>query len=80
LTGDFNTWSLKRMRILQSMVEDMGLKVVPFEVSTKQRRFLKYPLDHVFYRGLSVDESLLLSDVNSSDHAPMVVRFSSLAN
>jgi endonuclease/exonuclease/phosphatase (EEP) superfamily protein YafD len=79
LTGDFNTWSRKRMRILLSMTREVGLKLALFEKEDHKKPFLSYPLDHIFYRGLKQDKSLILNKIESSDHKPMLVTFSPLS-
>lgn len=80
LSGDFNTWNGQRMAVLRSMVGRLGLTPVHFprEHQRRLKRFLlSDPLDHIFYRGLTVRPggAHVLYDIESSDHAPMVVEF-----
>jgi endonuclease/exonuclease/phosphatase (EEP) superfamily protein YafD len=79
LTGDFNTWSEKRMRILTAMTDGVGLKRVEFSPEYHKKALVSNPLDHIFYRGLKVGESRILKDIKSSDHKPMLVRFEQLS-
>lgn len=81
LAGDFNTWRPKRMKLLQSVVQRLHLTPVQFAPSdqSKLKRFLySDPLDHIFYRGLALqpEASQVLSEMESSDHAPMIAVFS----
>ena len=79
LTGDFNTWSEKRMRILRSMIGGVGLESVAFYPEYHKKYLSKNPLDHIFYRGLKQHESSILKDIKSSDHKPMLVSFEKLS-
>jgi endonuclease/exonuclease/phosphatase (EEP) superfamily protein YafD len=79
LTGDFNTWSKKRMRILLSMTKRVGLESAFFEKEDHKKPFLSYPLDHIFYKGLLQVKSKILKDIETSDHKPMVVTFHPLS-
>lgn len=73
LSGDFNTWSRKRLQIVNELVTDLGFSTVLFEEDNRMT-FNDNALDHVFFRGLSIDssESRL---VESSDHNPLSVGF-----
>lgn len=80
LSGDFNTWHFGRMDLLTELATRLGLVPVQFEAEHHQhlKRFLfSHPLDHIFYRGLKVKPSsaVVIPDLTSSDHAPMVVEF-----
>ncbi len=79
LSGDFNTWSEKRMRILTAMTREMGLERVVFHPEYHKKALVSNPLDHIFYRGFKQKESLILKDIKSSDHKPMLVRFELLS-
>jgi len=73
LTGDFNTWSKKRMRIIEQMCENIGLKAVTFEKKHHKKSLMSYPFDHIYYRGFEQRKSLILKEISSSDHKPMLV-------
>ncbi|MEM8505298.1 MAG: endonuclease/exonuclease/phosphatase family protein [Cyanobacteria bacterium P01_D01_bin.1] len=80
LAGDFNTWRPKRMQMLQSIIQRLGLKPVNFSSNCQNnlKRFLfSDPLDHIFYRGLSLrpHSAKVLNQLTSSDHKPMVAEF-----
>ncbi len=68
LIGDFNTWSKKRALFLNHIAKELGMLKVDFG-----KQFIE--LDHIFYRGLELKNSIILKDIKSSDHKPMVVRF-----
>jgi len=67
LSGDFNTWSKKRLNLLNRLCEGLGLKRVDFK-----RSFIN--LDHIYFRGLKLKEYQLLG-YKSSDHKGMFVSF-----
>jgi len=73
LVGDFNTWSKKRMQILDSMRKNLELKSATFAQDYHKKMLMPYPLDHIFYRGLKQEKSEVLKDINTSDHKPMLV-------
>jgi endonuclease/exonuclease/phosphatase (EEP) superfamily protein YafD len=75
LTGDFNTWSIKRMNILKSMTKSLGLEHVTFEIDHHKKRYLSHPLDHVFYKGVRPIKTEILQQFKTSDHKPIVVDF-----
>ena len=73
VAGDFNTWSDKRMAIVNRMAERLSLKAIPYK---NHNRLLVFgnPLDHVFYKGLELIKEDSPS-VTSSDHNPISVIF-----
>jgi endonuclease/exonuclease/phosphatase (EEP) superfamily protein YafD len=73
VAGDFNTWNLERLTIVEKTAERLGMQPVRF---TPDRRSLIFdqPVDHVYYRGLvPLDASVV--DVATSDHNPMRITF-----
>lgn len=77
LAGDFNTWSKQRYSLLKTMVLELGL--IEAEIIRKSKaRHLYKDLDHLFYRGLKLDEVSLMEGINSSDHLPITARFSTI--
>ncbi|NCJ05153.1 endonuclease/exonuclease/phosphatase family protein [Synechococcales cyanobacterium C] len=77
LSGDFNTWSRYRLRLLKAMAERLGLTHLQFEPAHRQqlKHFWVHPLDHIFYRGLAALQTEVWGHVTSSDHAPMIAEF-----
>lgn len=72
LSGDLNTWRAERRAIVHEIAAALGLAEVAFDGPRKQ--FLRFPLDHVFYRGLTV-QATEVPAVGSSDHNPLLVTF-----
>ncbi len=68
VVGDFNTWSKKRYKLLERLTMRLDLKRVDFGKSSPK-------LDHIFYRGVELESTLVLKDFKSSDHKPMVAVF-----
>jgi len=77
LGGDFNTWNLRRRKILFRAIERHDLSHVP--VAAPQWRHLGQVLDHVFYRGVALKSAKAMLHVRSSDHIPLRVEFEQLA-
>ena len=80
-SGDFNTWSQKRAVILNQVTTQLGLTPVIFAPDEKEKikRFLlSPPLDHIFYRDISVKQASakVLDKICSSDHKPLLAEFS----
>jgi endonuclease/exonuclease/phosphatase (EEP) superfamily protein YafD len=75
LTGDFNTWSTKRMNLLLDMTKKLGLSHVNFDINHHKKSYLTHPLDHVFYKGLKPIKSEILHQIKTSDHKPIIVEF-----
>lgn len=73
LAGDFNTWNIRRLEILESRVSALKLQAVEFD-STKVKRFFGYPLDHIFYRGLHL-KNKRVKPTEFSDHNLLVASF-----
>ena len=77
LSGDFNTWSGRRMDLLLRMAESVQLRRVDFPAGGRKRNLPWLDLDHVFYshRSLRVmpASAKILGHVRSSDHAPLLV-------
>jgi endonuclease/exonuclease/phosphatase (EEP) superfamily protein YafD len=85
-SGDFNTWSQRRDKIVSSMVAEIGLQEarIAADVRTGDTgiQWLNWllgidpsiPLDRIYYRGLEPLVVLLLP-YHSSDHAPIKATF-----
>ena len=72
LSGDFNTWHAGRSAKLQPMLDAYGLSALSYDEDYRKTAF-GMPLDHIYVRGLQVLEATT-SDVETSDHNPMLVR------
>ncbi len=75
LSGDFNTWNKKRMTMLLQLTQKYELEDVKFCNNEHRKKPFPYPLDHVFYRGLSLQKAEVLSGIDSSDHKPLLTIF-----
>lgn len=73
VSGDFNTWSDKRMRIINRIMAELGLSAVEFDNDHRLTVFGNV-VDHVYYRGLETVHASTES-VDSSDHNPMLIKF-----
>jgi len=73
IAGDFNSWSDRRMTILNEITEQLSGKPVTFP-EDKRTRFMGNFVDHIYYRGL-VPVNSLIEEVSTSDHNPMLVTF-----
>lgn len=72
--GDFNTWNFTRLEHLLTAIDDLGLEAVRF-LDGSRKTFNGHPLDHVFYRGLTVKKVHDYMQLSSSDHLPLKVTF-----
>lgn len=73
VSGDLNTWRRGRQQALMTSMQSLGLQTVKFDNDLRKTVF-GMPLDHIFTRGLTVEEAVVF-DVASSDHNPMAVSF-----
>lgn len=71
LAGDFNAWNGWRSRVIAKLVQQYQLQEVHFQPD-ERLRFLGYPLDFVFVRGLKVWQATTLK-TESSDHNPLLL-------
>lgn len=76
LTGDFNTWNSKRMHLLRHMTKALGLEHVAFQTDHHKKSYLAHPLDHIFYKGITPHNQTILHEIKTSDHKPLLVKFS----
>jgi len=67
VAGDFNTWEPGRMNYLKKILTPLGLS----QVKTPVAGFMD--LDHVFIRGMKTQFVYDFSNIDSSDHAPLMV-------
>lgn len=71
LAGDFNVWSPKRKKILDSIVNSLDLEKAKIEESSKLLE-----LDRVYTRGIKVESAKALRHIKSSDHFPLELQLS----
>ena len=73
VAGDFNTWGDKRRVLLERTMARYQLQPVSFEPD-ERTLVAGLPLDHLFYRGLSVTQAEAVAS-DGSDHNPLRVGF-----
>lgn len=73
--GDFNTWSIGKLQLVERAMKEVGLKAVTWKKDTRMRT-LGQPLDHVYYRGLKVVTEKVWGEIEGSDHKALEVEFS----
>lgn len=76
VTGDFNTWSKKRARLVNETMAASDLRSVEYHTD-KRTLFFGRPVDHLYIRGVN-SASATTIEVESSDHNPITVRLSLL--
>lgn len=72
LTGDFNSWRLRRQHLLQQLADDLELHTPKYGLDNRVKVF-GLALDHIYIRGFS-SHPVFSPSVTSSDHNPLVVR------
>lgn len=75
VTGDFNTWSRKRLDYLESFATAIGLETAGIENRHHIKHRFSKPLDHLYYRGLELLSAEAIDTGNVSDHNPIFARF-----
>jgi len=71
--GDLNTWRQARLSMLAQITNTLGLKAV-IPVKDTRTTVMGYPIDHLYYRGLTL-ESARVIDTETSDHHPLLAQF-----
>lgn len=75
VTGDFNTWNKKRMEYVDGFA--MTINLSPAKIVNHhhiKRRFAK-PLDHLYYRELTLARAEAVDTKRVSDHNPIIATF-----
>ena len=73
MAGDFNAWNEDRLNLVNNLIQKYGLDSVALS-QDERVRFLGYPLDYIFTRGVKV-VSATSEVVTSSDHNPLLMEF-----
>ena len=73
MAGDFNAWNEDRLNFVNNLIQKYGLNSVVLS-QDERVRFLGYPLDYIFTRGVKV-VSATSEVVTSSDHNPLLMEF-----
>lgn len=78
VTGDFNSWNRKRMNVVLKLAGALHLQTIEMDQAHLIKSFMKYKLDHIFYRGLQLQEHTVIDIQHFSDHNALYARFRSL--
>ena len=73
ISGDFNAWNERRLNLVNNLMQQYGLDAVMLS-QDERLRFLGYPLDYIFTRGVKV-MTATSEVVTSSDHNPLLMEF-----
>ena len=73
ISGDFNAWNETRLNLVNNLMQKYGLDSVTLS-QDERARFLGYPLDYIFKRGVKVARATS-EVVTSSDHNPLLMEF-----
>ncbi len=75
VAGDFNCWNRARAEFLFDSMKNEGLNAAISERKPLWRHLNRH-IDHIFYRDLQLIKTESLSNINSSDHYPLMAEFS----
>jgi len=75
VTGDFNTWSRKRVEYMKNFARFISLESAVFENSHHIKRRFSKPLDHLYFRELECLGARAVDTGKVSDHNPIVAAF-----
>lgn len=73
VSGDFNSWREKRHDAIQQLQKELALKAVNWQPDERVQ-FFGQPVDHILYRGLTLDSANIKATL-ASDHHPLRARF-----
>ena len=74
VAGDFNSWSRERLSVMAQALSGLALQEVSYSPDHRTQFVTGLPLDHVLFRGLTLEAAETpISD--ASDHNPIVVHF-----
>ena len=65
--GDLNTSGYTKQKFINLIAQKHGLVEVEFKPDLR-RKFMSYPLDHLYVRGIKVLNSKIIETPMSSDH------------
>ncbi|MHC3994117.1 endonuclease/exonuclease/phosphatase family protein [Thiomicrolovo sp. ZZH C-3] len=75
VTGDFNTWSRKRMEYLERFARSIDLLPAACANGHHIKQRFSKPLDHLYYRGLTLLTAEAVDTGRVSDHNPILATF-----
>ena len=74
--GDFNNWSNRRIKVLAQFQEKLNLKKADINQPHHIKAIFSKPLDHIFYRGITLLKAEAIDTKKVSDHNPIYATFS----
>ncbi len=74
--GDFNNWSRRRVKVLKDFQRKLGLQQANIEAAHHVKAIFSKPIDHVFYRGVTLLHAEAIDTKKVSDHNPIYAKFS----
>lgn len=75
VAGDFNVWSRQRRLSLLQFCRSVGLRQAIMVDPHHVKAYRQHPLDFIFYRDLTLQETLAIDTCKVSDHNPLYARF-----
>jgi len=73
--GDFNNWSTKRVKVLEAFQKDLSLEKADIDAYHHIKHVFSKPLDHIFYRGVTLIKAEAIDTKKVSDHNPIHATF-----
>ena len=74
ISGDFNSWNIKRLEYLKKIMKQQSLNEVNFE-NKKVTKIFNNQIDHIFYSNDLEIINTKIINTKSSDHKPLYVKF-----
>jgi endonuclease/exonuclease/phosphatase (EEP) superfamily protein YafD len=75
VAGDFNVWSRQRRLSLLQFCRSVGLRQAIMVDPHHVKAYRQHPLDFIFYRDLTLQETIAIDTSKVSDHNPLYARF-----
>jgi len=75
VSGDFNTWSRKRLEYLGRFAQAIDLEAAGFENGHHIKQRFSKPLDHLYFRGIELTGAEAVDTGRVSDHNPIIAAF-----
>jgi len=73
--GDFNNWSKRRVKALEHFQKSLDLEKAAVEAPHHIKTVFSKPLDHIFYREITLIKAKALDTKKVSDHNPIYATF-----
>jgi len=73
--GDFNNWSQQRVKALSVFQKELQLQKAEIEDHQHVKHVFSKPLDHIYYRGVTLQRAVAIDAKKISDHNPIYAVF-----